>query len=146
MSLEQGPAARAAASAGPAGPLRLRHLVPLAVVATLCAACYGLTVVPTYVAQGPDTVPASQVGGAYDPTDQPFLPWGHAAVLGYAAILVTPFAAGAGVLFVGLDVVESVRTRRPWRAVLPSVVVLTLCTSVMTAYVALGRLTTWWLD
>lgn len=108
-----------------------RHLVLVASLVLSCAALYGSTVLAGHLADGP--------GAAVLPSET-------SAALGYLAILLTPFACVAGTALVGGDVLQELRAGAPLRAVRPALVVLALCLSVLTAYLALGPLTSWWLD
>lgn len=59
---------------------------------------------------------------------------------------LVPFAAGAGALLTGIDLVESLRSGRARRAVLPGAAVLLLCVAVLAGCAACGPLVAWWMD
>ncbi|WP_380163971.1 hypothetical protein [Jannaschia sp. R86511] len=147
MSHGQAHVVQDASGTGPVAPLRLRHLLLVALVVGSCAVVYGSTVLASWSANGFDVLPLSQPGvGASGRPGPPVLPSEGSVLLGYLAILLTPFACVVGALLVGADVVVALGPGRPWRDTLPSLLVLVLCLAVLAAYVALGPLTSWWLD
>lgn len=144
MGLEQVYGSRSEISVR-SGPLGLRHLVPLALAVVACAVAYAGTVGLLYLQNQMWAVPLSEISsGAYDPKEL-LHPRGD-ALLGFLAIMLTPLVAGTGLALTGLDVSRSLREGRTRRQVAPAVAVFALSAVVLLAYLAVGPLSSWYLD
>lgn len=144
MSVDRAPALRSAAGPGPVRPLAAGQLLLVATAVVACALAYGFTVLSAYLADGLVAGPLSQAGGGTYPDGLPVRLSATADVVGALAIVVTPFVAFGGAVLTGTDLVPT--RGRGARAALPSVLVLLLCVAVMGAYVAVGPVTSWYLD
>ena len=135
---------RTLVAAGPVGRLRAWQLVTLAVVVVGSATGFGLSVVSTFYANGLDALPPGAVGGgAYAPGGLPYPPSVATEVVGLVTLLLTPLSAGLGGFAVVVDLLFS--PARSWREDRLRLSVLVLCVAVLAAYLAVGRLSAWWL-